>query len=366
MAKRNRSIIGVGDLDGLEARPDAVEWHDLSSVNVSLSKARILLIGDGLPFGEVADLVQTAREATPMLQILAVSTDLKARGDAIDADAGFDMPSDAAKLRDALASSGNAMSRPWYADYAAGMIGFAALFCAWATVTALELMPPFLLPAPWDVAKAFFKDRSQFLSDTSVTAIEAAVGFAIGNLAAVAVAISLHPSRRLQSASLPTLTGLQSLPIIALAPLFALWFGTGMVSKIAMAATVCFFPLVVNLLGAFSAVERDLIEMFRFHRAPYGMTLRYLLLPMSAPALIAGLRTSASLAVVGALVAEFTGADRGLGYQILTASYRLQTAELFVAISLSAVLGMAFAAAPTYLGSLWLRRLSTGAQNVAK
>lgn len=363
MAETEAQIVVIGNLDQswveeIARRPNLMIRLDAMSAVAALQKARVLLIGDGIPAGDLDNLMLTAREAAPTVRLFAVSRDLSLRADAADADAAFEMPRDADRLGQAashLLRHGRAR-RLWYRETAAGLVGFGLILAVWAAAAALDLLPPFLLPAPMNVARAFLADSGQFLSDLGITAMEAAIGFVLGNAAGILFAVILYPSRRVQAASLPALTGLQALPIIALAPLLALWLGTGLVSKVAMAAIVCFFPIIANLLAAFSAVDRDLVELFRFHRASYLTTLRRLLFPGSAPALVAGLRTSASLAVVGALVAEFTGADRGLGYQILTTSYRLQTDRLFVAILLSSLLGIAFAAAPPFFGSFWLRR----------
>lgn len=363
MAKAVGAIVQIGDIaefdTGGNARemPSAVQF-DPALVADTLHSARVLLIGDGIAERDVVNLVAFAREIAPNVRILAVSSDLPMRSDALKADACYEMPRDTETLRVDIESALDAkrVSSESLHERFALIAGFGLIFALWSIVAALELLPPFLLPAPLDVARAFVADSSRFIADLATTAMEAFLGFLIGNVLGVLVAVAVYPSRRVQAISMPAITGLQALPIVALAPLLSLWFGTGLSSKVAMAAIVCFFPVIANLLAGFAAVDRDLADLFRFHRASYRMTLSKLLFPANAPALIAALRTSASLAVVGALVAEFTGADQGLGYQILTASYRLETDRLFVAILLSSLLGIVFAAAPARLGAIWLNR----------
>jgi NitT/TauT family transport system permease protein len=118
-------------------------------------------------------------------------------------------------------------------------------------------------------------------------------------------------------------------------------------AKAVMAAIVCYFPIVSNMLAAFAAVDRDWVKLFDFHRARFGTRLTVLLLPASFPALLSALQIAGGLAVVGAIVAEFTGADRGLGYLLLNATYRIEMDRLFVAIFLSAALGVLFASLPS-------------------
>lgn len=224
-----------------------------------------------------------------------------------------------------------------------------ALFGIWWLAVALFQPAPYLLPAPDAVFSAFFSQTGVFLSHLGITAFEAFIGFIIGNITGIMIAILLHRYVSLKKFTLPVLISFQAIPIVALAPLLVVWLGTGLVSKVAMAGIICFFPMVVNALQAFSKVDRDYVELFEFYRAGFIAKLRMLLMPASFPSIIAALRISAGLSVVGAIVAEMTGADRGLGYLLLNASYRLETDIMFVAMLLSAILGMAFFQMPSLL-----------------
>ena len=208
---------------------------------------------------------------------------------------------------------------------------------------------PYLLPSPIDVAGALSSNFDRFVVHVSITAYESISGFLIGNSLGFLIAIPLHRYLGLQKFTLPVLISFQAIPIVALAPLLVVWLGTGFLSKIAMAAIICFFPMVINTLQAFSNIDRDFAELFEFYKADFLAKLSLLLIPASFSSIVAALKISAGLAVVGAIVAELTGADKGLGYVLLNATYRLETDLLFAAMFLSGLLGIAFFNMPTLL-----------------
>nr|VFJ56524.1 MAG: ABC-type nitrate/sulfonate/bicarbonate transport system, permease component [Candidatus Kentron sp. DK] len=229
------------------------------------------------------------------------------------------------------------------------IIAIGTLITIWWIAVALLKPAPYFFPSPEKVAAAFASNIPSFVSHLLITASEAILGFLAGNGLGIIIAIVLHRYVRLRAFTLPVLISFQAIPIVALAPLLVVWLGTGLLSKVTMAAIICFFPMVVNTLNAFSNVDRDYVELFDFYRAEYPARLRMLLLPASFPTMVAALRISAGLAVVGAIVAELTGADEGLGYLLLNASYRLETDILFVAMLLSGLLGIGFFHMPTLL-----------------
>jgi ABC-type nitrate/sulfonate/bicarbonate transport system permease component len=239
------------------------------------------------------------------------------------------------------------------------IIGLVALW--WLAVVVFN-PPPFLLPSPGRVLDAFFAQWARFTMHVLVTAYEATLGFLVGNSLGIGLAIVLSRFVRLQRFTMPVLISFQAVPIVAFAPLLGVWLGTGLASKVAMAAIICFFPMVVNALHAFGAVEREYLELFALFRSSYANMFKRLLLPAGAPALIAALKISAGLSVVGAIVAEMTGAERGLGYLILNGAYRLETDIMFAAMLLSGLLGVAFFHVPeivrTLLPRTWTRGLT--------
>jgi ABC-type nitrate/sulfonate/bicarbonate transport system permease component len=252
------------------------------------------------------------------------------------------------------AAEGEANGRPGLFAIAAHKLGNVlavglVLLSLWWAGVALFAPASYLLPGPAAVSAAFSQNAEAFLAHAVVTAAEAALGFAIGNVFGIFVAILLHRFVQLQSFTLPVLISFQAVPVVALAPLLVVWLGSGLASKVAMACIICFFPIVVNALQAFATVSREYIELLAFYRATFFWQLRMLLFPASFHAIIAAMKISAGLSVVGAIVAELTGADQGLGYVLLNASYRLETDTLFVAILLSAGLGVAFFQLPDLL-----------------
>lgn len=212
----------------------------------------------------------------------------------------------------------------------------------WWVVVKVFSPPEYLLPSPVDVATSFVMDASGYLRHALITAAEAAGGFLIGNFLGFLVGVLLYRSATIRRLVLPMVIVSQSIPLLAVAPLLIVWLGAGPVSKVAMATLLCFFPMTINTISAFNNVDSAAQDLFSLYKASFDARLRMLLVPASLPALVSALRISAGLCVVGAIVAEFTGADAGIGFLLLTATYRLDTVSLFVAIALSAVLGGTF------------------------
>lgn len=252
--------------------------------------------------------------------------------------------------------------RRWGGLLVSRVLPVLCLLVAWELAVAVFRPAPYLLPAPSRVLAAFLGQPDRFVMHTAVTAFEALAGFLIGNALGITVAVMLARFVRLHAFTMPILISLQAIPIVAFAPLLGVWLGTGYAAKVGMAALICFFPMVVNTLQAFANVDADYRELFRVYRASFSTMLRRLLIPASAPAVIAALKISAGLAVVGAIVAEMTGADRGLGYLILNGAYRLETDVLFVAMLLSGVLGVGFYLLPDLVRPLLPRAWRQGVE----
>jgi ABC-type nitrate/sulfonate/bicarbonate transport system permease component len=320
----------------------------------TLSRLRALLIGSGVDAQTLATWLPSLRTANPTMEIVGIGTNSGSRILANWVDEVFDTP-------DAIRVYVQRLSRQRQAAHWVRAVGAAgkrigtqlsailALLLVWAVVVAILKPPPFLLPSPVRVFSAFWGQPDRFLLHLAVTMQEAILGFLVGNSLGIGLAILLYRFVRLQRLTIPVLISFQAVPIVAFAPLLGVWLGTGLTSKIAMAAIICFFPIVVNSLQAFSAVEQEYLELFRLFHATYHTLLKRLLLPASTPAIVAALKISAGLSVVGAIVAEMTGADRGLGYLILNGAYRLETDLMFVAMLLSGLLGVVFYHMPEML-----------------
>ena len=147
---------------------------------------------------------------------------------------------------------------------------------------------------------------------------------------------------------------LKAIPLVAIAPLLVLWFGSGILGKIVMAALICFFPAIVNTTAGLKAIDRDALYMMQSISATKWQIFIKLRLPNSLPYFFSGLKISSTLAVVGAIVAELAGADKGIGYTILISSYRLETNMLFAAIVAASIGGIAFFGVISWVERLWL------------
>lgn len=321
---------------------------------LALRGARVMLVSDiDDADGEGRRLIAEARESAPTMTLISINS-VGPRTPFGQADISLDWPQHRDRL---LATVDDAFAMPRASKDASGRRPLTALVLAglfillWQAIVSLAAPPPYLVPAPARVLEIFLGEPGRLAYHLGITAGEAVAGFILGNLAGIVTSILLYRWGMLQRLAWPVLTGLQAVPIVALAPLLALWLGTGAISKIAMATLICYFPVSANLLAAFASVDRELAQLFVFHRAGYRRTLVGLLLPSSRSALLSGLRISGGLAVVGAIVAEFTGSDSGLGYLLLNASYRLDSARLVAAILLAALLGLVFGSLPAALAA---------------
>ena len=215
--------------------------------------------------------------------------------------------------------------------------GALALVIWQATVMALHI-PEYLLPAPTAIALAF--DRSLAVQ-FAVTFTEAAIGFVIASVLAFAVATLFVSSRTLEDGLFPIAIAVKTTPIVAIAPLLVIWLGTGWWSKIVAAILICFFPVLVNTVKGLKAADVEYRELFETMGANRSQEFRKLRVPYCLPYLFSALKISSSLAVVGAIVGEFVGATKGLGYLIIISSAHLETATLFSAIIAAAFAGIA-------------------------
>jgi NitT/TauT family transport system permease protein len=223
------------------------------------------------------------------------------------------------------------------------IVGLGILFCLWFLVVEVWSIPPYLLPNPIIVFSAIISSPGYFLVQTGATLYEAVLGLmlAVGGALLVASFMSMFASVR--TALLPVVIGLQAVPIVAIAPIFVLWFGTGAASKIAMAALLCWFPSVISAARGLGSIDPAVETVFQIYGASRSQLFLKLRLPSSVAFVISGVRISAGLAMIGAIVAEYVGADRGLGYVITQASYRLETDTLMAAVLCAAIAGIALA-----------------------
>jgi NitT/TauT family transport system permease protein len=223
----------------------------------------------------------------------------------------------------------------------------------WQAAVALTNVPPYLVPAPAAVAAEACAHAADLGAATARTAVAAAAGLAASVVAGVAVAFVFAQSRTLARSLYPYAIFLQTVPIVAIAPLVIVWFGPGFRSVVLIAFLVAVFPVVASGTTGLTSVDRDLVDLFRIHRASRWQTFWKLRLPHALPAIVTGAQVSGGLAVIGAIVGEVFagyGAEaRGLGYLVTVTAGQLKTAYLFAAIGASTALGLVFFAALAWL-----------------
>jgi NitT/TauT family transport system permease protein len=208
------------------------------------------------------------------------------------------------------------------------------LLALWQVVVLLRIYPPFIIPAPADVAARF----AQVLADgrlwlhTSTTLSAVLAGLVIGAGAGLALGYVLARSRLLDSLLSPVIVSLQSTPVVAYAPLLVIWFGSGLTSKVVTSALIVFFPILLNTIVGVRGVPQPLYDLMRVHRATRWQIFAKLEVPAAMPMLLGGLKIGATLAVIGAVVGEFVSANAGLGFLINLARSQYDTPLVFVAV----------------------------------
>jgi NitT/TauT family transport system permease protein len=207
----------------------------------------------------------------------------------------------------------------------------------WQTVVVVFDVPEYLLPAPTVILQTV--DRSLFVQ-LGVTFSEALMGFAIASVLAFGVALAFVRFRMLEQGFFPIAIAIKTTPLVAIAPLLVLWQGTGWWSKITAASLICFFPVLVNTVKGLKAADLEYFELFGSLGATRKQEFFKLRIPFCLPYVFSALKISSSLAVVGAIVGEFVGATKGLGYLIMVSSAHLETPTLFSAIFASAAAGI--------------------------
>jgi NitT/TauT family transport system permease protein len=208
------------------------------------------------------------------------------------------------------------------------------------------------VPAPSVIVRTLFLERELFWKSLQPTLMEAALGFLLGNVFAMVLAVLLVRWPSFEVSILQVSLTMHSLPIVAIAPLLVLWLGTGFAPRIVIAALSCFFPTVVNATRGFSALDRDTADLMRVLAASPFQTFVKARVPIATPYLFAGFKIGAPAAVVGAVLAEWIGADQGLGLTMLWAMFSHLVPRLWATVLVSAAV-----AALAYLLIVLLERL---------
>jgi NitT/TauT family transport system permease protein len=201
-------------------------------------------------------------------------------------------------------------------------------------------IPPYLIPKPYDVMLSFVAEGDMLLAQAVPTTIATVGGFALSALIGVPLAMLIAGSRTVEAYLYPLLVFSQSIPKVAVAPLFVVWFGFGMTPKVISAFLLGVFPVVVAGVQGFKSVEPDMRDLARAMKASWLQTFTMVNLPHAMPAIFAGLKVSVTLAVVGAVVGEFVGANSGIGFVLQRSIGNFELPTMFAALVVLAMIGV--------------------------
>ena len=202
---------------------------------------------------------------------------------------------------------------------------------AWEAIVRAGVLDDLILPAPTQVLDSLWTDRGLLASDLWVTGYEVLIGLAAAIALGAVLAVAMHLSPLARRALRPLVIGSQAIPIPVVAPLIVLVLGFGLAPKVLLVALVCFFPVAINLYDGLRDADPDARRLLRSLQASRWQALRLVEAPSALPAAFTGMKVAAAVAVIGAVFAEWAGADAGLGRTLLTANGQLETARAFAA-----------------------------------
>ena len=230
-----------------------------------------------------------------------------------------------------------------------------AILLLWEAGVRIFGVPSYIAPAPSDVALTFVRDFPTLMANFWPTLLEAVLGFLVGNLVAVLIAIAFVHSRLIEKAFFPLAVFVNTIPILAIAPILVLIFGSGLTAKVMIAALICFFPTLVNMVRGLNSVSPQILELTRVLSASKSEVFWKVRLPSSLPFLFSALKIAATTCVIGAIVGEWVGANLGLGALILDATFNFRSALLYATVFLSSGLSVLLFAAVTLAERLIVR-----------
>lgn len=216
----------------------------------------------------------------------------------------------------------------------------AVILVIWQAVCSFELVESFLLPSPVQVVKTLVTEFPALMGHASVTLAEAMIGLLIGILMGFAVAVLMDHYDALYKAFYPLIVLTQTVPTVAIAPLLVLWFGYGMLPKVILIVITTFFPIAVGLLNGFKSADRDAIDLMRAMGGSRIQIFRHIKLPGAISQFFAGLRISASYAVVGAVISEWLGGFSGLGVYMTIVKKAYAFDKMFAVIFIISIISL--------------------------
>ncbi|OFZ92701.1 MAG: nitrate ABC transporter permease [Betaproteobacteria bacterium RIFCSPLOWO2_02_67_12] len=224
--------------------------------------------------------------------------------------------------------------------YAFAVLAHLALLLAWYLFVKLGNVPKFVMPSPAETLDALLSPNYGWWSNVAVTATEIFAGYFLALVAGVALALAFTWSKTLEAFFMPLLVSLNMIPKVALGPLIIVWFKYGVFPNTLMAFSICVFPILLTTARGLREVEPELLDLVRSLKGSRWQVFAKIQLPGALPYIFSGMKVAAILAVAGAIVGEFLGSDRGLGYLMLQVQVTLDTPAMFMAVILITLLGM--------------------------
>ena len=235
-----------------------------------------------------------------------------------------------------MTGTGRALSR-----YLPAAALFAALLAAWQLAVSGLGLREYLLPAPMRVIQAMLGDEIPWPRHVGVTALEIGGAFVVAGAVGVALGIAVAWTPLLSRALVPFLVFVNTLPKVAVAPLFLLWMGYGVLPNMLIGALIGFFPVVINTAVGLTQVDEELLDLGRVFNAPKWKVFAKIRIPNAFPYILSALKITATAAVVGAIVGEFVASQQGLGYVIVTTQGSMNTPVAFAALVWISLVGLA-------------------------
>lgn len=227
-------------------------------------------------------------------------------------------------------------------------VALLGLLGVWEAVVKLFKVRPVTLPAPSMVLAELSTDLTWYLGHAAYTLTTTLAGFGLSVVVGVLIGMLIVSSRWFESAMYPLIVALNSVPKVAVAPLFVIWLGTGAEPKIAIAFLIAVFAIIVDTVLGMRSTPTDVLDFARITKARQLDVFFKIWMPCALPAIFSGMKVAISLALVGTIVGEFVSAQRGLGYVILSAQGMFDTTRVFAAIVLLAVMGLGLFAIVSY------------------
>lgn len=254
--------------------------------------------------------------------------------------------------------------------YLGPIIAFIVFVSLWQLIPTILGIKHYILPKPTDVVEAAIKDWHLLWPAVQITIVESIIGFILSAVIGISVSILLASSKILERSVYPYAIILQTIPVVAVAPIIVIWFGAGYNSIVVISFLVGFFPVISNTLMGLNSVDKNMDELFTLYNASKWQKMWKLRIPAAMPFIMAGLKVSCTLTIVGAIVGEYVagigGGKGGLGYSITVAAIQVKTAYLFACGIAAAILGIGFYLLVSFISNLILRSWHESAMKTEK